>query len=213
MTPFFMKRPMSGRTTCRELLEYVKECQESADPTLSQVRGGVLVVGTAKTRNQIDELLSQGLFCWDVKRLIFYSVKAKTVDRLSEKGRVTEYPLGGGISGGFLLSLEKASRSLFAAEVHVYVDDHNLVLQGDHMGTILSQVYAAGLRPIIETTGYDIEIRMFLNGLGPIQRRVVDEAYSRYYATGNHPGLMTPAVQGLEIQSYATAPWTAIFRS
>jgi hypothetical protein len=213
LTAFSVKSGDATSADVTELLDYVKECQESKDPTLSKIRGGVLVVGTAKTRDQINTLLSKGVFCWDVKRLIFYSMKAKTVYRLSEKGRVNEYHLGEGISGGFVLSLEKASKSLFAAEVHVYVDDHNLVLQGDHMGTILDQVYATGLSPIIRSTGYDIEIRMFLNALGPIQRKVVDEAYSRYYATGNDPGLMTPAIAGLEMQSYVTSPWTAIFRS
>ena len=212
LTAFSVKSGDLSSSDVTELLDYIRKCQASDDQLLRQMKGGVLVVGTTKTQHQVNELLSQGLFCWDVKRLIFYSVKAKIVARLSETGRVIEYPLGSGITGGFVLAPQGVSRSLIEAEVHAFVDDHNMVVQGDHLTTILDQVYAIGLRPIIQAMRYDVRMQMSLHALGPIQRKVVDEAYSNYYASGGHPGLMAPAVQGLEIQSYATAPWTAVFR-
>jgi len=175
------------------------------------MKGGIIVVGTSKTNEEINRLLRSGVYCWDIKRLILFSIKAKIVARLSETGRVIEHPLGG-IRGGFVLAPQGfVSKSLMEAEVHSFVENHNLVLQGDHLTAILRRVYTLGLRPIIRATRYDIRIRMSLHSLGPIQRRVVDQAYTDYYAGGNHPGLMPP-VQGLEMQSYATAPWTAVFR-
>jgi hypothetical protein len=214
LTAFSVKSGDSESSDVTQLTDYVDQCRRSGDGVLQQIRGGVLVVGTTKTQHQLRDMLSQNVFCWDVRRLIFYSMKAKTVAQLSETGNVTEHPLGAGLSGGFVLApLRGSSRSLIDAEVHVFVDDHELVVQGDHMRTILEQVYTTGLEPIVRAMRYDIRVRMSLHALGPIQRSVVADAYRRYYTAGNHPGLMTPVIQGLEMQSYATAPWTAMFRA
>jgi len=214
LTAFSVKSGELVSDDVNTLLKYVSDCRTSNEPILQGVQGGVLVIGTAKTPHQIEELLSKGVFCWDIKRLIFYSVKAKTVARLSETGRVVEFPLGGGLAGGFVLAPQGVpSRSLYAYEVHAFVDDHNLTMQGDHMTSVLDQVYTTALKPIIQATHYDVRIRMTLHAMGPIQRRVVDQAYTDYYTAGSHPGLTTSAIEGLEMQSYATAPWTVIFQT
>ena len=214
LTAFSVKSGDSTQKHITELVDYICASQSSADPILKKMKGGVLVVGTSKTRGEIDTMLSQGIFCWDVKRLIFYSMKAKTVARLSETGRVVEYPFGTGISGGFVVAPQGFdSPSLIGYEVHCFVDDHNLVVQGDHLQSILHQVYDCGLKPVMGAMHYDIRIRMTLHALGPIERQVVDQAFTDYFREGNHPGLTTTAIGGLAMQSYATAPWTAVFRS
>lgn len=214
LTAFSVKSGDFSASDVADLVNYVTTSKASGDPVLREMKGGVLVVGATKTQHEISRLLSQGVFCWDVRRLIFYSVKAKTVARLSETGRVLEYPLGG-VGGGFVLAPSPrgfVSSSLIEYEVHAFVDDHNLVVQGDHLTAILGQVYTIGLKPVIQAMRYDVRIRMSLHALGPIQRRIVDQAYTDYCAAENHPGLMAPAGEELEMQSYATAPWTAIFR-
>jgi hypothetical protein len=213
LTAFSVKSGDSTSKDVTDLIKYVSLSRSSNDPVLKRMKGGVLVVGTSKTQNEINTLLSQGVFYWDVKRLIFYSIKAKTVARLSTTGRVVEYPFTSGISGGFVLAPRSFGSTSFEYEVHAFVDDHNLVVQGDHMTSILDQVYRLGLRPIIDATRYDILIRMTLHAMGPIERQVLDEAFTNYFRETNHPGLAAIAVEGLEVQSYATAPWTAIFRS
>jgi hypothetical protein len=211
LTAFSVKSGDFSSSDADILLKYVNQCRRSDDSLLRQVQGGVLVTGAAKTLDQIRQLLSRGVFCWDIKRLIFYSMKAKTVVRLSENGHVTEHPLS--LKGGFVLSLQKMeSKSVMEAEVHAFLDDHNLVVQGDHLSSVLNQVYTIGLKPIIRSTGFDVRIRMTLHAMGPIQREVVDQAYIDFYAEGKHRGLLPPLVRELEMQSYAVAPWTAIFR-
>jgi hypothetical protein len=211
VTAFSVKSGDFSSSDVDGLLRYVDQCPQSDDPLLQQVKGAVLVTGAAKTLDQIRQLLSRGVFCWDIKRLIFYSVKAKTAARMSENGQVTELPLR--FKGGFVFSLPRfESKSVMEAEVHVFLDDHDLVVQGDHLSSILDEVYTVGLEPIIQSTRCCIRMKMTLHAMGPIQREVVDQAYLDFYSGEKHNGLLPPAVRELEMQSYAVAPWTAIFR-
>jgi len=211
VTAFSVKSGDFSSSDIDRLLEYVDQCPQSDDPLLQQVKGGVLVTGAAKTLDQIRQLLSRGIFCWDIKRLIFYSMKAKTAARMSENGQVTELPLS--LKGGFVFSLPRfESKSVMEAEVHVFLDDHDLVVQGDHLSSILDEVYTVGLKPIIQSTRCCIRMKMTLHAMGLIQREVVDQAYLDFYSGEKHNGLLPPDVRELEMQSYAVAPWTAIFR-
>ena len=212
LTAFSVKSGDSSSRDVTELINYVSNCRTSGDPVLRQIAGGVLVVGAMKTHDQINQLSTQGISCWDMRRLIFYSIKAKTVARLADTGRVVEHPLLNGIKGGFVQAAQTIpSNSVFRVEVHLFVDDHNLVIQGDHLTNMLDQVYSSGLRPIIQATQYDIELRLSLHAMGPIQRVIVNQAY-RDYSGRNQPGLILPADPKFMMQSYATAPWTSIFR-
>lgn len=212
LTAFSVKSGDADSSDVRELLDYVSQCRSSSDAVLRRIKGGVLVVGSVKTGDQINQHLRQGIYCWDVRRLIFYSAKAKTVARLANTGRVVEHPLRKGISGGFVLAPQSiVSGSTLSVEVDVFIDDHNFVIQRDHLTGILDQVYVSGLRPIIQAMRYDIELRISLHSMGLIQRPIVDQAY-RDYSAKNLPGLILPADEGLEMQSYATGAWTALFR-
>lgn len=212
LTAFSVKSGDASSSDADELVEYITRCQSSKEDILRQVTGGVLVVGATKTVEQINNLLARGVFCWDVKRLIFYSVKAKTANRLASTGRVVERQLKNGIKGGFMQAPQSLiSNSVLRVEVHVFVDDHNLSIQGDHMTQMLDQVYEDGLLPIIRAMRYDIELRISLHAMGFIQRPIVDQFY-RDYSTKNRLGLVLPAGESLQMQSYATAPWTAVFR-
>jgi hypothetical protein len=211
-TAFSVKSGDATSADVRELIDYVADCQRSRDPLLRQIAGGVLVVGAMKTKDQINHLSDQGVACWDMRRLIFYSIKAKTVARLADTGRVVEHPLLNGIKGGFVQAPQSMpSNSVFAVEVHLFVDDHDLVIQADHLTNMLDQVYNDGLRPIIQATRYDIELRLSLHAMGPIQRVIVNQAY-RDYSSRNRPGLILPSDPEFVMQSYATSPWASIFR-
>ena len=172
-----------------------------------------MVAGANRTQGQLNDLVTQGVHCWDIKRLIFYSVKAKTVARLSELGPVLEHPLPNAIEGGFVLAVLDMTPTEVQVEVHTFIDDHNLVIQGDHVRSILDQVANLGVNPIINATQHDVKIEISLHAMGPIERRVCDDAYRGYAAAANHRRILFPAGQGLEMQSYATGAWTAIFRA
>ncbi len=212
LTAFSVKSGDFVNADVEELLTYVSQCTASTDPTLKEVKGGVLVAGTNRTKGQLDDLVARGVYCWDIKRLIFYSVKAKTVFRLSDLGPVVEHPLHNGIKGGFVLSVLDMTPTEVQVEAHVFVDDHNIVIQGDHVESILDQVSTLGLTPITNATHHDVRTEISLHALGPIQRLVADDAYRRYAAQANNRRILFPADRGLEMQSYATGPWTAIFR-
>jgi hypothetical protein len=178
------------------------------------VAGGVLVAGTNRTQGQLNELLSRGVYCWDFKRLIFYSVKAKTVDLLSQTGSVTEYPLGVGVKGGFVLAPFSMIGSIVEVVTHIFVDDHDLVVQGDHVKAFLDQIVQSGLTPIINSMHRDVNVRVSLHAMGLIERQVADDAFREFSAAtaeGNSR-IHFPAGREFEMQSYATGPWTAIFR-
>lgn len=214
LTAFSVKSGDFTPGDVQQLIDYVAQCQQSTDPTLQQVAGGVLVAGTNRTQGQLNDLLSRGVYCWDIKRLIFYSVKAKTVDLLSETGSVTEYPLGVGVKGGFVLAPLSMSGSIVEVDTHIFVDDHDLVIQGDHVRSFLGQIAQSGLTPIVNSMHRDVNARVSLHAMGPIERQVADDAFRSFSAATaeSNSRIHFPAGREFEMQSYATGPWTAIFR-
>jgi len=137
ITAFSVKSGDAKAGDVAELADYVHRSQGSPDELLKKMKGGVIVIGTMKTRGQIDDMSSQGIFCWDIRRLLFYSVKVRTVARLAETGPVIEHPLKG-LDGGFVIApMEKISNSILKVEATAFVDDHNIIIQGDHFSSDL----------------------------------------------------------------------------
>jgi len=210
-TAFSVKSGDCSPSDVRELVDYVSDCRNSNDPTLQAVTGGVIVVGTSKTVGELDAMKSSEIYCWDMKRLVFYSMKVKLADTLASSGRVNEHALTGRLSGGFMFVAQEMKESVVRAEAYAFIDDHSLVVQGDDMTLLLNHIYDERLRPYIQAFDVDVDFRLFVHSVGPVRRQVMEDAY-RAFAREGRPRLSLPAEGGLLIQSYSTGPWTAVFR-
>lgn len=211
-TAFSVKAGEISQHDVEELLGYLTQCSSSTDPTLRNVRGGVLVSGTMKTIGQINSIRSSGVYCWDARRLIFYSIKAKKVQSNSELGPVREHPLPNPLKGGFTFTIQGMSTNEIDAVADVFVDDQSQDIQGDHISAILSAIYNVAVTPVVQSTQRRVKLRLSLHALGPIQRPIVQAGYERYRRQPPASLLPYPTTD-LELQSYATGPWTALFRT
>jgi len=211
-TAFSVKSGDFSQRDLEELVNYVARCANSNDPTLKTILGGVLVSGVIKSVGQINSILSQNVYCWDARRLIFYSVKAKKVESNSELGPVREHPLSVPLKGGFMFTIHEMSSTTIDAIADVFVDDHNQDIQGDHISSILSRIHDVAVSPVVQSTQRNVRLKLSLHALGPIQRPIAEAAYERYRREAPSTLLLYPTTE-LELQSYATGPWTAIFRT
>jgi len=211
-TAFSVKSGDVSQKDTEELIHYVARCATSNDPTLKAIQGGVLVSGTIKSVGQINSILAQNIYCWDARRLLFYSVKAKKVQSNSELGPVREHQLLPPIKGGFMFTIHEMSSTTIDAIADVFVDDHNQDIQGDHISSILSRIHDVAVSPVVQSMQRKVKLKLSLHALGPIQRQIAEAAYERFRIQAPDTLLLYPTTE-LELQSYATGPWTAIFRT
>jgi hypothetical protein len=211
LTAFSIKAGDISQQDVQELVTYVSQCAGSSDTLLRRVSGGVLVSGAMKTAGQVNAIRSQGVYCWDARRLIFYSVKAKKVAKNSELGPVNEHSLDTGLNGGFVFTIHGMHTKDVDAIADVFVDDHTIQIQGDHLTSILTSIYRLAALPTVQSMHRQVKLKLSLHALGPVMRTIVERAYDDYR---NEPpdDLILHPVTDLEVQSYATGPWTAIFR-
>lgn len=194
-----------------ELTDYISECQRSSDSTLQGVQGGILVAGAIKSVGQINAIQSLGVYCWDARRLIFHSIKAKKVAANSDLGPVTEHGLVPSLKGTFIFTIHDMRPTEIDAVADVFIDDHDLAVQGDHLSAILDSVYKLAVEPTVQSTRRQVRLKLSVHALGPIMRQVVEQAYEGRRRQPPSSLLLRPVTE-LELQSYATGPWTAIFR-
>jgi hypothetical protein len=194
-----------------QLNDYVSECRRSTDTTLQRVTGAILVAGTLKTAGQINSIKTAGVFCWDARRLIFYSIKAKKVAAHSDLGQVTEHALTSPLNGTFIFTIHDMQPNNVDATADVFVDDHNISIQGDHLSSMLTSIHQLAVLPTVQSMHRQVKLKLSVHALGPIMRSVVEQAYETYRRQPPSSLLLHPVTE-LELQSYATGSWTAIFR-
>ena len=211
-TAFSVKAGDASSADAQQLRSYVSQARDSQDSILRGLIGGVLVAGTLKTVEQINSMRAQGIHCWDIRRLMFYSVKAKKVATLSELGPVIEHPLTGNLRGGFIFGTPGVSPSQIDAVADAFVDDHTHAIQGDDITSILSTIETTAAMPIVRAMHRRVKVKLSVHTVGLVQRTVIEEEYEQYRRQASSSFLLAPSAE-LEVQSYATGPWTAIFRS
>jgi hypothetical protein len=137
-------------------------------------------------------------------------MKVKVVADLLDLGPVQEHYLRK-LSGSFVLAPTRVEGTTMFVTARAFLDDHNLVMQRDHTMLVLEDIYAVGLKPILEGPRYDIQVTLAVHSVGPVQRELVEQAYRDYSGdSSKHPKALFSAA--VDIQSYAAAPWTAMFR-
>jgi len=212
ITAFSVKRGDFGNDDIAILKDYIDDAHKSNDPTLNKIRGGVIVTSSLKSEGTLNDLATQQLFCWDVRRMMLYSSKARLAAEWSDLGLVTEMPMHRKLVGSYMLVPYELCHGVLKTKVSVFVDNHDLVLQGDHMNTALNEIYKNGLKPMIRSmSAKEIETTIVVHSAGPIQRRVVLQACDDFAKGDQHAGV-TFLVSGFEFQSYSAAPWTAFLR-
>lgn len=89
MTAFSLKAGNFTKKDVNELIEKFRKAKSSEDNYLKELEGMVIVTNYTKAEREINNLLSQRVYCWDGRRLIFYSAKARAIQELGVERTTT----------------------------------------------------------------------------------------------------------------------------
>jgi hypothetical protein len=213
-TAFSLKRGDFRSSDVAELIEKVNKAKNSKKEPLNSLEGMVIVTNYTKKEKDIDKLLSKKVYCWDGRRLIFYSVKAKIIQELVSKGPVEELPIEGMSRVSYLKENETSEelKNLILTNIALFIDDHdnNLMISSDHIEKMLKYVYEKSLKPIVDNTRLETQVFVSINVLG-IASDTAEAAYEKYAKEQS----LHPKVFFLKpmIFQYGAAPWTILYRS
>jgi hypothetical protein len=212
---FSLKRSYFSKNDVNELIAKVYKARKLKDPVLSSIEGMVIATNFSLRESDVDSLLSQKVYCWDGRRLIFYSAKVQIIQDLASKGPVTETSISDLNQTSCLIEIETAEkiRNTLLANVAVFVDDHSkdLTVGSQHMERILAFVYEKSLKQIAESTKFDVQVSLSVHALGIVNETIVRNAYKKYIMeTASHPKVFFPAE--LVIFQYGAAPWSILFK-
>lgn len=211
-TAFSIKRGDFRKKDVDELLRDVKDAQASDDEVLKSVSGCILACNHVKTEGELDDLLDRNVYCWDLRRLIFYATKAKLAHKLAQSGPVREMSLQAESKGSYIiLPSGTLDVSTMRVDVTIFIDDHHGFMGYDHVYTILNNVYETGLEPIVGSTGYYVQVVTTIHALGLANSELAKRAFQDYAGDmSQHPKVSFSAEPGLQVYQYGAAPWSAI---
>ena len=152
-TAFSLKKGDFTGSDVTELLRKVEKAKKSENPILNKINGSVMVTNFIKTENDIDKLILEDVYCWDGRRLIFYSAKAKGIMELAPKGPIKEFNIISMKNCSYIIQTE-ASENLILAKILIFYDSHSesTILTTDHLEQMLTNIYKESLKPIAESS-------------------------------------------------------------
>ena len=212
ISAFSLKRGDFRKSDVNELIKKVKKVTSSADEVLKSLQGAVIVTNYTKTETELDKLFLNNVYCWDGRRLIFYSAKAKSVFDLARRGPVKEYLIKDLGKVSYIIERETGQRAILT-NIVILVDDHdkNLVVGYDYIKNILMHIYQNSLKPIVDSTDLDVQTMFKVHILGIAHKELVENAYFDYARDEkSHPKVVFSAPP--TIFQYGAAPWTAILQ-
>jgi len=215
ISAFSLKTGNFGLKDVTELVEKVKKATELEDDVLQKLRGKVIVTNYSKTETEIDKLRSADIFCWDIRRLIFYSAKAETIQNLARMSEVEEIALSGieGLTGTSYLRGTIIQENGIITNIAIFVDSHDskLIVSSDHMTKMLAYTYEKSLKTLAKESQNKINVKFEVHVLGLANEELLKSSYSRYSRDfALHPKVLFNDEPFLS--QYASAPWSILFR-
>jgi len=210
---YSLKRGDFTAADVRELLEKVQIARGFVDDdVLRDITGSVMVTNYSKTEDKVDELRTENVYCWDIRRLIFHSIKTRLCYELANKGPVFEHRYPDRIKGSYLQETDRRINGMILINICIFVDDHdkNTTIGYEETKYILESMYDISLKNIIESTQLDIQTNIQFHILGLADNDGMISAYLDYGSTQEaHPRMQL--LPKPKIFEYGAAPWMAIY--
>jgi len=212
-TAFSLKRGDFGNSDVTELVEKVQKAKNSNNKLLSSLENMVIATNFFKVEGEIDDVLIKNVYCWDGRRLIFYSAKARTAQILGSRSQVEEIAIEGVSKSSYLIETEtsKELNNTILANVAIFVDDHTkgLIISSDHTEKILEFIYAKSLKGIVESTHLEVQVTVEIHALGIGDENLVRSTYNEYSMEMRSRKVFFSA-EPMFFQ-YGAAPWATFF--
>lgn len=210
MTAFSLKAGNFSKKDVNELIKKFQKAKSSEESHLKRLEGMVIATNYTKPENDIDNLLLRNVYCWDGKRLFFYSAKARTIQELGSRGPLQEIAIEVLRNSSYIIEKETLTNA-FLTNVIIFIDDHtkNLAIRSEDIEEILGYIYEKSLKRIVESTQMDVQVLIKFHVLGIVDETVVKNTYKRYARDSYHPQVFFSAEP--MIFQYSAAPWATLF--
>jgi hypothetical protein len=210
-TAFSLKRGDFKEKDLDELEKKINKAKST--PELDKLDGGVMVTNYMKTEGEIDRVWKEkSIHCWDIRRLIFYTVKANEILNLATTGRAREYSLSESKTSALIQTSEKITEFALAAKIAVFVDDHDPErdIGEPFVTSVLSEIRSKYLKPIVESTNLDVQASLRFHFLGRVSQNVIVDSHIEYgqKEAGSPIIFLGPP----RVFHYAAAAWSQLFQ-
>lgn len=215
ISAFSLKTGNFGVKDVKELVEKVEKSTKLEDDVLQRLRGKVIVTNYSKTEAEIEEFRSKDIFCWDIRRLLFYSAKAEAIQNLARMSEVEEISIDGieGLTGTSYLRGTIIQENGITTKIAIFVDSHDskLIVSSDHMTKMLAHTYEKSLKTLAKESQNKINVTFEVHVLGLANEELIRSSFSQYSRNfALHPKVLFLGEPF--VSQYASAPWAILFR-
>jgi hypothetical protein len=154
--------------------------------------------------------LAKNVYCWDGRRLIFYSAKARSAIELAFRGPLKEEVIEGFSRGSYLVQKQTGTGAMLANAV-ILIDNHdkNFTMGHDHVEHILKCIYEKSLKPMVDANRLFVQVTFKFHILGIADKTVVENAYFDYARKNSEHPMVVFSGPSVMFQ-YGAAPWATL---
>ncbi len=185
-----------------------KDCRtarRSTKPLLRKISGGVLICNDLVPPAKIDKLFRSGVYCWDIRRLLFYSAKAHVA---TETGHSIEYRFSLMQGGSCVLKTAADPIGHLTLKAHVFYDDHKSNLGPDEVRDLLDETSRLALQPARRYVPSAQSAVIALHILGLVDPDLARSSYDEFRMDQSaHAGITLGDITQFKLYQYRASPW------
>ena len=206
-TAFSVKEGALRKKDVTELKKACQSARRSSRQHLKRLSGAVLVTNEVLPLFKIDRIRGDGIYCWDMRRLLFYSIKARLAN--SEAHRAVEYPLKLFEEASCLVRPGRATSARIRLNVDIFFDDHHCNLTSNDVADVLRETYGVSLASIARRIPYSVAAKLSLHVLGMVDPALARKSYEEFKQEMSHKGITLDDVSNFLVCQYRPSAWSA----
>ena len=204
---FSVKEGIFRKKDAKHLKRDCSKARRSSNKLLNQISGGVLICNDIMLPSKLDEVLNQGIYCWDLRRLFFYAAKAHIVTSAAEPGHSIEYRFTLNEGGSCLLR----SAGGLTLKAHIFYDVHDCNLGSNDVNDLLREANRVALVPARRAVPLPQSAVVSLHVLGIVDPILARDAYNNFRNDpSTHAGIIMPEASAFKVYQYRASPWSSM---
>jgi len=209
-TAFSVKEGDLRKKHITELKSNYQSARRSQDSLLKRISGTVLATNEVLPLSSIDRIRKSGPYCWDMRRLLFYSAKARIVRIAGERGGLVEYPLKLFEEASCLLRVSGTPSSNLILDCNIFLDDHRSNLGGDDTLDLFRETHRTALAPVARNLPSPIAAVLSLHALGIVDPELAHKSYEEFSKDENAHRRIELAPSNFKVYQYGPAAWSSL---
>lgn len=212
-----IKKGAFGNSDVKDLLTDIMNAKKSDDETLKNINSGMILSNNTINPNQIDKILKNGIYCWDLTRLLFYASKCRCLKTLSYDGAIRENILKTKINATYIRQWkisdlkDNTIEGIFKIFIDEYKDD--FIYSRDHHEQILDIIFNEEIKPLVEERDLNVYAQFEIHVLNIANVELIKKTHidcSQKYIRDKMGEIKITFKADLPIYRYRTSPWSVL---